>query len=116
MQRTMYELKVPYDTEVVENINSIDKTERLNLQKSFLELEYNRITKSKFKNKEEIKYMLQIISTVIQDVKQDIKDEGKSLKYNQIINIWTLDDESLLENFLNMEVDMLTTNYIPPRK
>lgn len=98
MQRTMYELKVPYDTEVVENINSIDKTERLNLQKSFLELEYNRITKSKFKNKEEIKYMLQIISTVIQDVKQDIKDEGKSLKYNQIIKCAEEIDAKILDD------------------
>jgi len=34
---------------------------------------------------EDIKYMLLIISSVIQNVKQDIKDEGKSQKYNQII-------------------------------
>ena len=37
-------------------------------------------------------------------------------KYNQLINIWTLDDKSLLENFLNMGVDMVTTNYISPKK
>lgn len=53
------------------------------------------------------------------DVQYQILDEevlANAKKYNQIINIWTLDDESLLENFLNMEVDMVTTNYIPPRK
>ena len=37
-------------------------------------------------------------------------------KYNQLINIWTLDDESLLQNYLNMGVDMVTTNYISPKK
>jgi hypothetical protein len=53
------------------------------------------------------------------DVQYQMLDEevlANAKKYNQIINIWTLDDESLLENFLNMEVDMVTTNYIPPRK
>ena len=37
-------------------------------------------------------------------------------KYNQLINIWTLDDENLLEKYLNMNIDMVTTNYIAPRK
>lgn len=37
-------------------------------------------------------------------------------KYNQLINIWTLDDETLLEKYLNMGVDMVTTNYIKPKK
>ena len=36
-------------------------------------------------------------------------------KYNQIINIWTLDDESLLDKYLEMGVDMVTTNYIAPK-
>lgn len=85
MQRTMYELKVSYADDIVDNINSIDKIQRLNLQKEFLEMEYDRISRSKFKNKEDIKYMLLIISSVIQKVKQDIKDEGKSQKYNQVI-------------------------------
>jgi len=85
MQRTMYELKLSYSPNIIENINSTDKTERLKLQKEFLEMEYDRITRSRFRNKEDIKYMLFIISSVIQNVKQDIKDEGKSQKYNQII-------------------------------
>ncbi len=85
MQRTMYELRISYSDEIVDNINSIDKIKRLNLQKEFLEMEYDRVSRSKFKNKEDIKYMLLIISSVIQKVKQDIKDEGKSQKYNQVI-------------------------------
>ena len=85
MQRTMYELKLSYSPNIIENINSTDKTERLKLQKEFLEMEYDRITRSRFRNKEDIKYMLLIISSVVQNVKQDIKDEGKSQKYNQII-------------------------------
>lgn len=85
MQRTMYELKLSYSDEIVDNINSVDKTERLKLQKDFLEMEYDRISKNKFKNKENIKYMLLIISSVIQTVKQDIKDEGKKQKYNAIM-------------------------------
>lgn len=85
MQRTMYELKLSYTNEIIDNINSIDKIERLNLQKEFLEMEYDRISRSKFKNKEDVKYMLLVISSVIQKVKQDIKDEGKNQKYNQVI-------------------------------
>ena len=85
MQRTMYELRISYSDEIIDNINSIDKIQRLNLQKEFLEMEYDRISRSKFKNKEDIKYMLLVISSVIQKVKQDIKDEGKNQKYNQVI-------------------------------
>ena len=36
MQRTMYELKMSYSDEIIENINSTDKTQRLMLQKEFL--------------------------------------------------------------------------------
>lgn len=85
MQRTMYELKMSYSDEIIENINSTDKTQRLTLQKEFLEMEYDRITKIKFKNREELKYMLLIISGAIGTVKQNIKDEGKNLRYNQVI-------------------------------
>lgn len=85
MQRTMYELKMSYSDEIIENINSTDKTQRLMLQKEFLEMEYDRITKLKFKNREDLKYMLLIISAAIGTVKQSIKDEGKNLRYNQVI-------------------------------
>ena len=85
MQRTMYELKLSYSDKIIDNINSVDKTERLQLQKEFLEMEYDRVSKNRFKNKENIKYMLLIISAVIQSVKQDIKDEGKKQKYNAIM-------------------------------
>ena len=78
MQRTMYELRLSYPNEIIDNINSIDRIERLELQKEFLEMEYDRVSRSKFKNKEDIKYMLLVISSVIQKVKQDIKDEGKN--------------------------------------
>ena len=53
------------------------------------------------------------------DVQYQILDEevlANAKKYNQIINIWTLDDETLLDKYLDMGVDMVTTNYIPPRK
>lgn len=85
MQRTMYELRLSYSSNIIEDINSLDKIERLKLQKEFLEMEYDRISKSKFKNKENIKYMLLIISSVVQKVKQEIKDEGKNQRYNAII-------------------------------
>lgn len=85
MQREMYELKVPYDEEIVSKINSTDKTERLQLQKTFLEMEYDRVTKAKFKFKEDIKYHLLILSTVIDEVKQNIKDEGKNKRYNNLV-------------------------------
>lgn len=85
MQRTMYELKLSYPLDMVDNINSPDKVERLKLQKEFLEMEYDRISKNRFKNKENIKYMLLIVSSVIQSVKQDIKDEGKKQKYNSVM-------------------------------
>ena len=85
MQRTMYELKMSYSDDIIDNINSTDKTQRLILQKEFLEMEYDRITKIKFKNREDLKYMLLIISGAIGTVKQNIKDEGKNLRYNQVI-------------------------------
>ncbi len=97
MQRTMYELKLSYPNEIIDNINSIDKIERLNLQKEFLEMEYDRVSRSKFKNKEDIKYMLLVISSVIQKVKQDIKDEGKNQKYNQVIKCAEELDEKILD-------------------
>ena len=45
---------------------------------------------------------------------EEVLDNAR--KYNQLINIWTLDDETLLDKYLNMGVDMITTNYISPRK
>lgn len=53
------------------------------------------------------------------DVQYLILDEEvleNAKKYNQLINIWTLDDETLLNKYLDMGVDMVTTNYISPRK
>lgn len=87
MQREMYELKLNYPDEIIENINSTDKIERLKLQKSFLEMEYDRVTNSKFKSKEDIKFSLLAISSAIEEVKQNIKDEGKSTRYNKVINL-----------------------------
>ena len=89
MQRQMYELKMNYADEVVDIINSTDKTERLKLQKLFLELEYDRVTKSKFRSKDDIKYHLLILSAVIEAVKQDIKDEGKTQRYNELVKVAT---------------------------
>jgi len=97
MQRNMYELKISYSDNIVDNINSMDKTERLLLQKEFLEMEYDRITKIKFKSKEDIKYMLLLISSVIATVKQNIKDEGKSQKYNLVIKCAEEVDTKVLE-------------------
>jgi hypothetical protein len=85
MQREMYELKISYSEDIISNINSIDKTERLKLQKIFLEMEYDRVTKSKFKFKEDIKYHLLILSSAIEEVKQNIKDEGKNQRYNNLV-------------------------------
>ncbi len=87
MQRSMYELKMSYPDDIIDNINSSDKTTRLELQKTFLEMEYDRVTKSKFKSKEEIKFNLLSISSAIDEVKQNIKDEGKAQRYNQVIKI-----------------------------
>ncbi len=87
MQREMYELKISYPYDIVDNINSTDKIERLELQKTFLEMEYDRVTKAKFKPREDIKQNLLAISSAIEAVKQDIKDEGKSLRYNKVISI-----------------------------
>lgn len=87
MQRSMYDLKMSYPDDIIDNINSSDKTTRLELQKNFLEMEYDRVTKSKFKSKEEIKFNLLAISSAIDEVKQNIKDEGKAQRYNQVIKI-----------------------------
>ena len=87
MQREAYELKINYPDEVVEKINSTDKVERLELQLTFLEMEYDRITKSKFRSREDVKFGLLAISSAIDAVKQNIKDEGKSARYNKVINI-----------------------------
>ena len=97
MQRTMYELKLSYPDEIIDNINSTDKTQRLTLQKDFLEMEYDRVSRSRFKNKEDVKYMLLVISAVIAKVKQDIKDEGKSQKYNQVIKCAEEIDSKILD-------------------
>lgn len=98
MQRTMYELKLSYPDEIIDNINSTDKIQRLTLQKDFLEMEYDRISRSRFKNKEDVKYMLLVISSVIAKVKQDIKDEGKSQKYNQVIKCAEEIDSKILDD------------------
>ncbi len=87
MQRSMYELKMSYPDDIIDNINSADKKTRLELQKTFLEMEYDRVTRSKFKSKEEIKFNLLSISSAIDEVKQNIKDEGKAQRYNQVIKI-----------------------------
>lgn len=85
MQREMYELKISYPQEIVDKINSTDKIERLELQKTFLEMEYDRVTRSKFKSREDVKFNLLSISSAIDSVKQNIKDEGKSQRYNNVI-------------------------------
>ena len=36
-------------------------------------------------------------------------------KHNLLINIWTLDDETLLQKYIDLDVDMITTNWIKPR-
>ena len=88
MQREMYELKLSnYPQEVIDKINSTDKIERLELQRIFLEMEYDRVTRSKFKSREEVKFSLLSISSAIDAVKQNIKDEGKSLRYNNVIKL-----------------------------
>ena len=85
MQREMYDLKLSYPSEILEKINSNDKIDRLNLQKAFLEMEYDRITRVKFKSRDDIKFGLFAISSAIDEVKQNIKDEGKSQRYNKVI-------------------------------
>lgn len=85
MQRQMYELKISYSPEIIEKINSTEKTDRYELQKIFLEMEYDRITKAKFKSREEVKFNLLSISSAIDAVKQNIKDEGKAQRYNKVI-------------------------------
>ena len=50
-------------------------------------MEYDRITKAKFKSREEVKFNLLSISSAIDAVKQNIKDEGKAQRYNKVIKI-----------------------------
>lgn len=85
MQREMYELKLSYPAEILDKINSTDKIDRLELQKAFLEMEYDRITRAKFRSRDDIKFGLFSISSAMDDVKQNIKDEGKSQRYNKVI-------------------------------
>ena len=85
MQREMYELKLSYPAEILDKINSTDKIDRLELQKAFLEMEYDRITTAKFRSRDDIKFGLFSTSSAIDDVKQNIKDEGKSQRYNKVI-------------------------------
>ncbi len=85
LQRQMYELKISYPNDIVDKINSSVKTDRLELQKVFLEMEYDRVTKARFRSREEIKFNLLSISSAIDAVKQNIKDEGKSQRYNKVI-------------------------------
>lgn len=123
MQRSMYDLKMSYPDEIIDNINSTDKTKRLELQKTFLEMEYDRVTRAKFKSKEEIKFNLLAISSTIDEVKQNIKDEGKAKRYNQVIkNAETIDtsiqtgeytDEEYKELFKSIDeyVQYINDNY-----
>lgn len=97
MQKTMYELKVPYGEEITDKINSIDKCERLEMIKTLLEMEYERISKTIFKSKEDIRYRLLTVSSVIDKIKQEIKDEGKNIKYNTLIKCF----EEIEENINN---------------
>ena len=48
-------------------------------------MEYDRITRAKFRSRDDIKFGLFSISSAIDDVKQNIKDEGKSQRYNKVI-------------------------------
>ena len=78
-------MKLSYPAEILDKINSTDKIDRLELQKAFLEMEYDRITRAKFRSRDDIKFGLFSISSAIDDVKQNIKDEGKSQRYNKVI-------------------------------
>lgn len=100
LQRQMYELKISYPEDIVDKINSSVKTDRLELQKAFLEMEYDRVTKAKFRSREEIKFNLLSISSAIDAVKQNIKDEGKSQRYNKVIKA-----------FENIDVKIQTDDY-----
>jgi hypothetical protein len=50
-------------------------------------MEYDRVTKSRFKSREDIKFNLLAISSAIDAVKQNIKDEGKARRYNEVIKL-----------------------------
>lgn len=123
MQRQMYDLKFNYSDEIIEKMGSSDKTERLEVQKMFLEMEYDRITKARFKSREDVKFNLLAISSAIDAVKQNIKDEGKAKRYNLVIKaaeeidtkIQTEEytDEMYQEFFdrVNEYVDYINDNY-----
>lgn len=98
MQRTMYELKLSYPDEVIELINTTDKLERLKMQKTLFEMEYDRITKAKFKSKEDVKYRLLTIASVLDRIKQEIKDEGKNERYGFVIKCSEEINQKLKEN------------------
>ena len=98
LQRQMYELKISYPDEIVDKINSSVKTDRLELQKTFLEMEYDRVTKARFRSRDEIKFNLLSISSAIDAVKQNIKDEGKSQRYNQVIKAFEDIDTKIQTN------------------
>ena len=51
-------------------------------------MEYDRVTRAKFKSREDIKFNLLAISSAIDAVKQNIKDEGKSQRYNNVIKMF----------------------------
>ena len=95
MQKSMYELKIQYNDEIVDNINTIDKVERLEMVKKLLEMEYDRISKTVFKSKEDIRYRLLTVSSVIDKIKQEIKDEGKNIKYNSLIKCFEEIEEKI---------------------
>ncbi|MDD3303785.1 MAG: hypothetical protein PHP54_02595 [Clostridia bacterium] len=123
MQRQMYELKISYASDIVDKINSTEKTDRYELQKVFLEMEYDRITKSKFKLREDVKFNLLSISSAIDAVKQNIKDEGKAQRYNKVIKVsedldtkiqteeYTDEDYQELFNCVDEYVDYINDNY-----
>ena len=98
IQKDMYELRLPYLPEITENINSSDKIKRLELQKTFLEMEYDRVTKTRFKSKDDLRYSLLILANTIELVKQNIKDEGKNNRYNDIIKLSLEIDTKLQTN------------------
>ncbi|MEG0221640.1 MAG: hypothetical protein RR489_03380 [Clostridia bacterium] len=98
IQRNMYELKLTYTDELINNINTMDKMERLKVQKELFEMEYERMTKSRFHSKEAIKYRLLNVSSVIEKIKQEIKDEGKIERYNAIIKCGEEIDLKILDN------------------
>lgn len=119
IQRNMYELKITYTDELLEKINTSEKMERLKVQKTLFEMEYDRLSKSKFQSKESIKYRLLTVSSVLDKIKQEIKDEGKLERYDLIIKTGEAMDENINSNSFTDEMytELIThvnnyTNYI----